>query len=122
MTVTMTRPRTAPQTDRIMLVSDPSPGTVVELNPGAQLGLRFHKGLGASRWHIAELPAYLLPLSQDGHEFQFLVFGCTGSSGVLRMERRHPEREFVHEVCELRIVPVSDDRARTSGSASQRTA
>jgi hypothetical protein len=34
----------------------------------------------------------------------------------LRLERRHPDREIAHEVCELLVVPVSDAPARKSGS------
>jgi len=108
--------------DRIVVLSDPRPGTIVELTPGSQLAVRFRPGLGSSRWQIAELPGYLLPLAQAGHEFQFLVFGCPDGAEPLRLERWHPERELVHEVCELRVVPVSDSGARTSRSASPRTA
>jgi hypothetical protein len=107
--------------DRIVVIRDPRPGTIVELSPGSQLAVRFRAGLGPSRWQVAELPGHLLPLVQAGHEFQFLVFGCPDGSVPLRLERRHPERESVREVCELLVVPVSDD-ARTSGSASPRSA
>jgi len=95
--------------DRIVVLSDPRPGTIVELTPGSQLAVRFRPRLGSSRWQIAELPAHLLPLSQGGHQFQFLVFGCPDGSEPLRLERWHPERELVHEVCELLVVPVSAD-------------
>ena len=108
--------------DRIVVLSDPRPGTIVELTPGSQLAVRFRPRLGSSRWQIAGLPGYLLPLVQGGHEFQFLVFGCPAGSEPLRLERWHPERELVHEVCELLVVPVSDAGARTPSSASPRTA
>ena len=94
--------------DRHVLIGDPRPGTIVELSPGCQLGIGFRRRLGPSRWHIAELPGHLVPLAVGSHTFQFLVFGCHDSARPLRLERRHPEREFVHEVCELLVVPISE--------------
>ena len=108
--------------DRIVVISDPRPGTIVELRPGSQLAVRFRRGLGASRWQIANLPRYLVPLAQANHEFQFLVFGCPDQTVPLRLERRQPDGELVREVCELLVVPVSADRGRTSRSASPRSA
>jgi hypothetical protein len=124
MTTTMSNPAglVGVADDRIVVISEPRPGTIVELTPGSQLAVRFRPGLGASRWQIAELPGYLVPLAQAGHEFQFLVFGCPGGTEPLRLERRHPERDLVREVCELLVVPVSDTGAGTSRSASPRTA
>jgi hypothetical protein len=124
MTVTMSSPAglVGAVDDRIVVLRDPRPGTIVELSPGSQLAVRFRPGLGPSRWQVAELPGYLVPLVQAGHEFQFLVFGCPDGGVPLRLERRHPERESVREVCELLVVPVSDDDARTSRSASPRSA
>ena len=92
--------------DRYVVINDPRPGTVVELAPGSQLGIGFRRPLGLSRWHIAELPGHVLPLAVGGHTFQFLVFGAEECSRPLRLERRHPERPFVHEVCELLVVPI----------------
>ena len=111
MTVSMSSPAglAGAVDDRIVVLSNPRPGTIVELTPGSQLAVRFRPPLGSSRWQIAELPAHLLPLSQGGHQFQFLVFGSPDSSEPLRLERWHPERELVHEVCELLVVPVSAD-------------
>ncbi len=128
MTVSLSSPPPSYAEDRFVVLSDPRPGTIVELTPGSQLGIRFRRSLGASRWHLVELPGHLLvlPGSEGGaHEFQFLVFG-TGFEGPdgslpLRLERRHPEREMAHEVCELLVVPVSG-AARTSTYASPRTA
>jgi hypothetical protein len=119
MTVTMTSPAglVGAVDDRIVVISDPRPGTIVELTPGSQLAVRFRRGLGPSRWQIAELPGHLLALVEGGHEFQFLVFGCLDGSAPLRLERWHPEREFVHEVCELLVVPVTDAGVQTSTSA-----
>ena len=124
MTVTMSSPAglVGAVDDRIVVISDPRPGTIVELTPGSQLAVRFRPGLGSSRWQIAELPSHLLPLVEDRHAFQFLVFGCPDGSAPLRLERWHPERELVHEVCELLVVPVNDAGARTSRSASPRSA
>jgi len=129
MTISMSSPSglVGAADDRIVVISDPRPGTIVELTPGSQLAVRFRPGLGASRWQIAELPGYLVPLAQATHEFQFLVFGCPEQAAPLRLERRHPEREPVREVCELLVVPVSPVSpvtvaARTSSTASPRSA
>lgn len=112
--------------DRYVVVNDPRPGTIVELAPGSQLAVRFRRGLGASRWHVVSQPGHLIVLADGGHDFQFLVFGTVGGAEAgptpLRFERRHPEREIAHEVCELLVVPVSDGGARTSRPASPRTA
>ena len=104
----LTSPAPAYVDDRYVVVSDPRPGTIVELGAGSQLGIGFRRRLGLSRWHIAELPGHLVPLAVGGHTFQFLVFGAGDASRPLRLERRHPERPFVHEVCEVLVVPVSD--------------
>jgi hypothetical protein len=104
------------------VISQPLPGTIVEVAPGSQLSVKFRRGLGLSRWHVVGVPGHLLVLSDGGHEFQFLVFGCDDGTTPLRFERRHPEREMAHEVCELLVVPVSDGGARTSRPASPRTA
>ena len=124
MTVTMSSPAglVGAVDDRIVVLSEPRPGTIVELTAGSQLAIRFRPRLGSSRWQIAALPTYLLPLAQGGHEFQFLVFGADDGSTPLRFERRHPDREMAHEVCELLVVPVSDAGARTSRPASPRSA
>ena len=124
MTISMSSPAglVGAADDRIVVVSDPRPGTVVELTPGSQLAVRFRRGLGASRWQIAELPRYLVPLAQANHEFQFLVFGSPEETAPLRLERRQPDGELVREVCELLVVPVSVDGGRTSRSASPRSA
>ena len=108
--------------DRYVVISEPRPGTVVELAPGSQLAVRFRRSLGASRWYVAGLPGHLLVLADRGHEFQFLVFGADDGPTPVRFERRHPEREIAHEVCELLVMPVGDGGARTSTPASPRTA
>src|SRR5215212_4959799 len=105
--------------DRFAVITQPRPGTIVELSPGSQLAVRFLRGLGASRWHVVGLPGHLLALPGSeggGHEFQFLVFGADEATTPLRFERRHPDREMAHEVCELMVVPVSDGGARTSAA------
>jgi len=124
MTVTMTNPGGLVDAadDRIVVIRDPHPGTIVELTPGSQLAVRFRPGLGPSRWQIAELPGHLVPLVQAGHEFQFLVFGCPDGTAPLRLERRHPDHELVRDVRELLVVPVNGAGARTSTPASPRTA
>jgi hypothetical protein len=125
MSMSMTSPAPAVADDRFAVISQPRPGTIVELAPGSQLAVEFRRGLGPSRWHVVGVPAHLLvlPVSEGGgHEFQFLVFGCNDGTAPLRFERRHPEREMAHEVCELLVVPVSDGGARTSRPSSPRTA
>lgn len=123
-TTPLTGPAGAGVDDRYVVLSEPRPGTIVELTPGSQLAVRFRRGLGASRWHVTGLPGHLLTLADGGHEFQFLVFasGSDDATAPLRFERRHPEREMAHEVCELLVLPVSDGGARTSSPASPRTA
>jgi hypothetical protein len=64
----------------------------------------------------------VLVLADNGHQFQFLVFGAEDGSVPIRFERRHPDREIAHEVCELLVVPVTDAAARTARSAGSRTA
>jgi hypothetical protein len=107
--------------ERFVVVRDPGPGTVVELSPGCRLAVTFRRGLGPSRWHVAALPGHVVLLASGGHEFQFLVFGGPGGSSPVRFERRHPDREIAHEVCELLVVPTPDPvsyaGARTSRSA-----
>jgi hypothetical protein len=126
MTMSLTSPAPSYADDRYVVISDPRPGTIVELSPGSQVAVKFRRCLGPSRWHVAGLPGHLLVLEDGGHEFQFLVFGCDDGTVPLRFERRHPEREMSHEVCELLVVPVpepvSGGPARTSRSASPRTA
>ena len=121
MTVSISSPAPSFADDRYVVVSDPRPGTIVELAPGSQLAVRFRRGLGPSRWYVTDRPGHLIELVETGHEFQFLVFDCTQVPTALRLERRHPEREIAHEVCELLVVaaldPVSDDDGRTPRSA-----
>jgi hypothetical protein len=104
--------------ERYVVVRDPRPGTIVELAAGSQLAVTFRRGIGASRWHVAGLPGHLVLLSARGHEFQFLVFGHHDASVPIRFERRHPDRDMSHEVCELLVVPalepVSGGGGRTS--------
>jgi hypothetical protein len=108
--------------DRFVVLTDPRPGTIVELPPGSQLAVRFRRGIGPSRWHVTGLPGHVLVLDDRGHEFQLLVFDARDGRVPVRFERRHPERDMAHEVCELLVVPVSGPSARTSRSASRRTA
>lgn len=111
--------------ERFVVVHDPRPGTIVELAPGSQLAVTFRRGLGPSRWRVTGLPGHVVLLSAGGHAFQFLVFDCRDGAVPVRFERRHPDHEMAHEVCELLVVPVSEaanagvsgDAARTSTSA-----
>ena len=121
MSMSMTSPAPTYADDRFAVISQPRPGTIVEIAPGSHLAVKFRRGLGPSQWHLAGVPGHLLVLADAGHEFQFLVFGCDEGLAPLRFERRHPERDIAHEVCEVLVVPVSD-AARTSRPASPRTA
>jgi hypothetical protein len=110
MTASTTSPSASYFEERFVLLTDPSPGTVVELAAGSQLAVRFRPPLGASRWHVADRPGHLLdlPLSEaGGHAFQFLVFGSPHGAAPVRFERRHPGRDIAHEVCELLVVPLT---------------
>jgi hypothetical protein len=123
MTMSLTSPAPSYADDRYVVITDPRPGTIVELAPGSQLAVTFRRHLGPSRWHVAAVPGHLLVLADGGHEFQFLVFGCDDGTEPLRFERRHPDREMSHEVSEVLVVPVTEPgRGRTSRSASPRTA
>jgi hypothetical protein len=124
MTVTISTPLPGCTDDRYVVLTDPRPGTIVELGAGSQLAVRFRPPLGASRWQVTGLPGHVVPLAAHGAEFQFLVFGDESDGTPLRFERRHPDREVAHEVCELLVVPVIalSGAARTSRSASSRTA
>jgi hypothetical protein len=115
MTATLSTEQSQHVDDRCVVVQDPRPGTVVELAAGAHLGIRFRRRLGASTWHVAQLPGHLVQLAGDGHELVFLVFGTTDAPAPLRLERRHPDRGIVHEVCE--VLVVSSVGVRTSRSA-----
>jgi hypothetical protein len=94
--------------ERYVVVHDPQPGTIVELAPGSQLAVSFRRGLGPSCWQVTGVPGHLLLLEANGHGFQFLVFDCQDGSAPVRFERRHPERDMAHEVCELLVVPATD--------------
>jgi hypothetical protein len=122
MSMSLTSPAPTFAEDRFAVITEPRPGTVVELAPGSQLAVRFRRGLGPSRWHVTALPGHLLVLMDGGHEFQLLVFGTEGARTPLRFERRHPDREIAAEVCELLVVPVSDGGSRRPRAASRRTA
>ena len=100
--------------ERYVVVHDPVPGTVVELAPGSHLAVTFRRGLGPSSWQVTGVPGHLLLLEANGHGFQFLVFDCREGSAPVRFERRHPERDMAHEVCELLVVPASDSTSDAS--------
>ena len=48
MTVTMSNPLPGCTEDRYVVLTDPRPGTIVELGAGSQLAVRFRPPLGAS--------------------------------------------------------------------------
>ena len=51
------------------MISDPRPGTIVEVAPGSHLAVRFRRGLGPSQWHLAGIPGHVLVLADGGHDF-----------------------------------------------------
>jgi hypothetical protein len=112
MTEADARPAAVYADDRYVVLTDPRPGTVVELAAGSQLAVRFRPPLGESRWRVAARPPHLVTLAEDASGFQFLVFGSPDGTTPVRFERRHPERDIAHEVCELLVVPVADSRRR----------
>ena len=108
--------------ERYVVVHDPQPGTVVELAPGSHLAVTFRRGLGPSSWQVAGVPGHLLLLEANGHGFQFLVFDCREGAVPVRFERRHPERDMAHEVCELLVVPAGDSSSASLDRVSARDA
>lgn len=88
----------------IHVVHDPAPGQVLSVPAGARLALQFRRGLGLSRWQVADRPGCLLPLEEGPHGFLFLVFGAgAGEEHTLRLVRRRTDRSGPGEVRELTV-------------------
>jgi len=85
------------------VLKDPATGQVVDAGVGSWVQVSFRRGIGASRWRVAERPPYLVPIEENGHDFSFLVFGPSGpdqgpSARTLRLERRRTGRPDAPEV------------------------
>ncbi|WP_244930656.1 hypothetical protein [Nocardioides sp. W7] len=83
------------------VLEDPASGQVIDAGVGSCVQLVFRRRLGASRWHVAERPSYLVPIEDDGHVFSFLVFGSeelTTAEGTLRLVRQRSGRPDSAEV------------------------
>lgn len=92
----------------VHVVHDPQAGLQLSVPAGCRLAVRFRRrGLGLSRWQVAERPGYLLPLEEGPHGFLFLVFD-TGdlTEKPLRLVRRRVDRSGPGEVRDLTIRVV----------------
>ena len=90
MSMSLTSPAPTFADDRFAVISQPRPGTIVEVPPGSQLAVKFRRGLGPSRWHMVGVPGHLLVLADGGHEFQFLVFDCHEGDGPAEVRAPPP--------------------------------
>lgn len=92
---------------QVHVISDPASGQVLDVPVGTRLAVKFERrGLGESRWRIAERPSYLVPLSEEGFSFDFVVFEGEDAA-PLRLERFRPDREGTSDERELYVVPRS---------------
>lgn len=90
---------------QVHVISDPASGQVLDVPVGTRLAVKFERrGLGESRWRIAERPAYLVPLSEEGFSFDFVVFEGEAAA-PLRLERFRPDRAGTSDERELYVVP-----------------
>jgi hypothetical protein len=90
---------------QVHVISDPRSGQVLDVPVGTRLAVKFaRRGLGQSRWRIAERPAYLVPLTEEGFSFDFVVFEADDAA-PLRLERFRPDREGTSDERELYVVP-----------------
>ncbi len=89
----------------VHVISDPRSGQVLQAAVGSRLAVTFaRRGLGTSRWRIAERPAYLVPIAEEGFSFNFVVFDGE-EPAPLRLERYRPDREGTTDERELYVVP-----------------
>lgn len=89
----------------VHVISDPHSGQVLDVPVGARLAVTFaRRGLGQSRWRIAERPSYLVPIAEEAFAFDFVVFEG-GDAAPLRLERFRPDREGTSDERELYVVP-----------------
>ncbi len=83
------------QPDGHHVVHDPAPGHVIEVPAGSRLQLVFaRRGLGLSQWRVETRPGHLVSLSEDSHDFCFLVFDTHADHPEpLRLVRYRPDGE-----------------------------
>ena len=76
------------------------------MSAGSRLEVRFRRrGLGLSRWQVADRPAHLLPLHEGDHGFHFLVFqGQEQGPQPLRLVRSRVDRPGSREVRDLVVL------------------
>lgn len=94
-----------PRADGHHVVSDPRTGHEVELPAGSRLQVVFaRKGLGLSQWRVEDVPGHLVPLSEAGHDFCFLVFGGHGDQPrPLRLVRYRADSDETREVRDIMV-------------------
>lgn len=93
------------------VLEEPASGQVIDADVGSCVRLSFRRPLGDSRWRIADRPSHLVPIEENGHAFEFLVFsperpdaGPLGST--LRLVRQRSGRPGTLEVrCLTVTVP-----------------
>ncbi len=73
---------------------------------GGRLDVRFRRrGLGLSSWRVGARPGHLVPLVEDDHHFEFLVFrGDDDGPQRLRLVRSRADRPGSHEVRDLLVL------------------
>ncbi|WP_182525078.1 hypothetical protein [Nocardioides dongkuii] len=89
------------------VVKDPASGEVISADVGSWVRLSFRRRLGLSRWRVADRPAHLVPIEENGHDFSFLVFGpgrADATAGMLRMVRERDGRPGSAEVRSLTLT------------------
>jgi hypothetical protein len=89
------------------VLTDPESGQVLEVEAGTRLELQFRRrGLGPSRWHIEDRPSNLVPLHEDSHAFQFLVFRDEdrGPAALRLVRSRGDDNSGPFEVRDLTVL------------------
>jgi hypothetical protein len=70
----MTTLQSPSDTIEILTVKDPAAGSVVEIDAGNRLDVRFSRTGLTSRWEVVERPCNLVPLAVRRASFSFLAF------------------------------------------------
>ena len=91
------------------VLEDPVTGQVVDAGIGSCVRVSFRRGIGDSRWQVAQRPPHLVPIEENGHDFSFLVFEPSGADQgpadrTLRLERRRTGRPDSPEVRFLTVT------------------